>query len=165
TSNIACTDLVFAAPDGSGSSARGMRARRSVGVTRASLRGAGRGLVRPGRVGGDRPRPPVVGLPGRGPLDAVDPYDRLGELVAGDVPCRLLEEVLVAGLDAVAQLDEGDHLAAPAGRGPSRDDAVRDRRVVQHGALDLLGEHLLATGVDRHRVAPVELDRAVRGEV
>ena len=32
------------------------------------------------------------------------------------------------------------------------------------GHLDLLGEHLLAAGVDAHRIATQELDRAVRGK-
>src|SRR5262249_8294877 len=62
---------------------------------------------------GDLARPAVVGLAGRRSDDLVDEDERLRELVArqpggGDAPERR-----GVGLEPVAQLDDGDDLAAP----------------------------------------------------
>ena len=56
------------------------------------------------------------------------------------------------------QLDERHHLVAPARARPADHHDVVHRGMVAERALDLLGEDLLAAGVDGHRVAAVQLD-------
>ena len=70
------------------------------------------------------------------------------------------ERGLVGGV-AVAEAHDRDHLVSPALARPAGHDAVVHRRVGLDRALDLLGEDLLAAGVDRHRVAAVQFDHPV----
>ena len=63
--------------------------------------------------------------------------------------------------DIAPEGDDGTDLASPALRRSAAHDGVDDSRVHHEGLLDLLGEDLLAPGVDRHRVTPVEDEVAV----
>jgi len=67
-------------------------------------------------------------------------------------------------LPARTEPDHGDDLLTPALARPGRHQAVVHAGVGLQRGLDLLGEHLLAAGVDRHRVAAVQLDRPVGTE-
>ncbi len=58
-------------------------------------------------------------------------------------------------------LHDRDDLVAPAFARSAGDHAVVDAGMRLDRRLDLLGEDLLAAGVDRHRVAAVQLDDAV----
>ena len=62
---------------------------------------------------------------------------------------------------AVGHLDEGDDLLSPALAGPAGDHHVGHGGVGDDGLLHLLGEDLLAAGVDGDRVAAEQLDLAV----
>ena len=64
----------------------------------------------------------------------------------------------------VGHLHEGHHLLAPALARARRHHDVGDGGVPDDGLLDLLGEDLLATGVDRDRVPAEQLDLAVGEE-
>ena len=71
------------------------------------------------------------------------------------------EVVVRPGRSAPGGREDGDDLLAPALAGPADDHGVGHRRVRGEGLLDLLGEHLLAAGVDRDRVAAQQVERAV----
>ena len=62
---------------------------------------------------------------------------------------------------AVAALDEGGDLLAPALVVGADDGGVEDVVVAQQDGLDLLGVDLLAAGVDADRAAAEHGDRAV----
>ena len=61
----------------------------------------------------------------------------------------------------VARLDERGHPLAEPLVGHADDERVEDVRVGLERALDLLGEHLLAAGVDARVAAAEQRDRAV----
>ena len=61
----------------------------------------------------------------------------------------------------VADAHDGDDLVAPPLARATGDHAVVHAGMALDRRLDLLGEDLLAAGVDRHRVAPVQLDHPV----
>jgi hypothetical protein len=58
-------------------------------------------------------------------------------------------------------MNDRDDLLAPALARSARHHDVVDRRVVLQGTLDLFREDLLAARVDRDRVAPEDVHRAV----
>src|SRR6202034_3364952 len=93
--------------------------------------------------------------------DLVDEEKGFGELVAGDVGPRFGQEVLRSGRGPIGQLDDGHHFGAPAFGGSAGHHHVGHGRVGDDGLLDLLGEDLLAPGVDGDRVPAEELDLAV----
>ena len=70
----------------------------------------------------------------------------------------------LVGVDrrAIGERHHGDDLLAPSLAGPARDHDVGDGRMRRDRHLDLLGEDLLAAGVDGHRVTAEQLDGAVR---
>ena len=129
--------------------ARGVE-QNDLGNARARKPGSGgtcpvRLVVGGGELGG----PAVVGLAGRGADDLVDEHDLLGQLVAGDVAFRFGDQRRPTDAVAVADADDRDDLLAPTFAGSPGDDAVVHRLVGLDRRLDLLGEDLLATGVDR----------------
>ena len=71
-------------------------------------------------VGADEPRP------GRRALDGGRTDDGLRQFVSGDVLLARLEQLRVGGIGALDELDDRDHLVAPALRRPSGDDDVVD---------------------------------------
>ena len=75
---------------------------------------------------------------------------------------RRRAELGLGGPLALAQLHEGRHLLAPALVRRAHDHGVVDRGVVLERLLDLLGEDLLAAGVDGDRVAAEQAQLAVR---
>src|SRR5262249_20730490 len=103
-------------------------------------------------------RPAVVGLAARAALDPLAEDEGLGQLVARDVLLGLGEEIGLAGARALAQLHDRDDLLAPALARAPGDDAVVDLGVLLQRVFDLLGEDLLAAGVDRDGVATEHLD-------
>ena len=106
-------------------------------------------------------RPAVVGLAARAALDDRHADDRLRELVARHVVRGRLAQVVVAWVAASAELDDGHDLLAPSLARAADHHHVEHGRVALEGLLDLLGEHLLAAGVDGDRVAAQELQRPV----
>ena len=83
-----------------------------------------------------------------------------GQLVPGDVAFGLVAQRFVVDLVTVTDPHDRDDLVAPTLARPAGDDTVVDRRVGLERRLDLLGEDLLAAGVDRDRVAAVQFDDA-----
>src|SRR6202035_3707249 len=74
---------------------------------------------------------------------------------------RLLARPAVVGLARRAALYDGDPLLAPPLAGPSGNDHVGYRGVRRDRGFDFLDEDLLATRVDRHRIAAQQLNAAV----
>ena len=110
---------------------------------------------------GDLAGPRVVGLAAGGADDLGHEVQLLGHLVAGDVAAAVAVELVEGRGGAVARLhDRGDPLA-PALVGHADDDGVEHGRVRLERGLDLLGEDLLAAGVDALRAAAEQRDRAV----
>src|SRR5262249_55610120 len=108
--------------------------------------------------------PAVVGLAARAALHLLDEHDPLRQLVAGDVPGGECTQLLAVDRRAVTQLDDRVDLLPPARIRRADDDRVVHLGMGLQRALDLLGIHLLAAGVDRDRAAPEHRDRAVRGD-
>ena len=107
--------------------------------------------------------PAVVGLAGRGADDLVDEHDGLRQLVAGDVAGGVGEQRRPSSTSAPSRGRTMATTSLPQrSLGPAGDDAVVHAGVGLDGHLDLLGEDLLAAGVDRHGVAAVQLDRRRR---
>src|SRR5450631_1439472 len=106
--------------------------------------------------------PRVVGLSVGGALHPVDDHEVAGHFVAGQRAPAVLLSVLERERHARARLDDRDDPLAPALVGYPDDDGVLDGGVVEEHLLDLLGEDLLATGVDGQRRAAVQHDGPVR---
>ena len=107
--------------------------------------------------------PAVVGLARGRAGHAVGEHPRPGDLVAGEVargrarPARRSDGRRHAG----AHGDDRAHPLAEALVGHADDEGVEDRRMALEHALDLLGEDLLAAGVDAGRAPAQHPDRAV----
>src|SRR5437762_6516983 len=100
-------------------------------------------------------RPEVVGLPARAPADLRGDDDRLRHLVVGEVRRAVRTELLEAQRRRPGcQRDDRRHLLSPAGARRADDERVAHRRAALDDALHLLGEDLLAAGVDAGRLAP-----------
>jgi hypothetical protein len=69
--------------------------------------------------------------------------------------CRIVE---VGSFD---ELDNSHHLLPPPLAWASGDDDIGDAAMRHDGGFDLLGENLLATGIDRHRITAQHLYRPV----
>ena len=104
----------------------------------------------------------VVDLAVRGAADRVDRQHALGRLVRGELPLHVRDDRRARRARAPGcQLDDrGDGLAELL-VGHADRDGVDDGLVGLEDLLDLLGVHLLAAGVDAHRAAPEEGERAV----
>src|SRR5690606_32503978 len=105
--------------------------------------------------------PLVVRLPARQAF-----HLRLGDhetrdLVARDVLAAVRLDVLERERGALARLDDGGDLLAPARIGDAHDERVDDLRVLLERLLDLFGEDLLTARVDALRAAAHEGDAAV----
>src|SRR5690606_5445891 len=111
--------------------------------------------------GGGALGPGVVGLAAGGALDLRDDVEGARDLVAGELLAAVRDHVVVRGRAAGTELDDRDHLLAPALVGHADDERVEDVGVRLERALDLLREHLLAARVDALRAAPEDRDRAV----
>src|SRR5262249_42665732 len=88
------------------------------------------------------PRPAIVRLAARAADDLVAEHELLRELVAREVFAGLREQIGCRGARAAAQLDDRDHLLAPALARPPCHHGVEHRRVVLERVLDLLREDL-----------------------
>jgi hypothetical protein len=79
------------------------------------------------------------------------------------VCAAVLAEVVEVGRghEVGAKLHHGGHLGAPGLARSTDHDGVEHGRMALQGLLDLLGEDLLATGIDRHRAPTVNGDRPV----
>jgi len=108
--------------------------------------------------------PGVVGFAARAAHDLRGDDHGLRKLVVGEVRRAVGTELLEARRRrAGRQRDDGGHLLTPARARDADDQRVVYGRVALHDALDLFREHLLAAGIDAHRLAPEEEQATVTG--
>ena len=107
-------------------------------------------------------QPLVVDLAVRGATDRVDRQDPLRRLVGRQLVLHVRDDGALVESAPGSELDDrGDGLAELL-VGDADRHRVDDRVVGLQHLLDLLGEHLLAAGVDAHRAAAEQGERAVR---
>ena len=104
----------------------------------------------------------VVGLPRGRARHRVDQQQLAGQLVGGHVSLRGREHVVDADVGPVGAGGHAHDALAEALVGLAEHQAVVDARDGLDGFLDLLGEDLLAAGVDALRAAPEQLDASRR---
>ena len=106
-------------------------------------------------------KPLVVDLAVGGPADRVDRQHALRGLVGGQLVLHVDDDGALVERGAGHELHHrGDGLAELL-VGDADGHRVGDGVVGLQHLLDLLGEHLLAAGVDAHRAAPEQRERAV----
>src|SRR5215472_3819610 len=106
-------------------------------------------------------RPPVVGLPGRPTADGLDEPDAARRLVAGDLATDVGLDRRQVGGPPLPQLHQGRHPLPEPFVGDADDQRVEHVGMGLQRALHLLGEDLLAPGVDARVAAAEQRYRAV----